>query len=148
MRTAFATFCCAALLCGCGRPPPYGLRVLNRSTNDLALLHISSDAGDVWFPPIASAASSYEGMYGAPSPDITIWPRSHMLWVDQPARMPSKDVVVSFLTPSSVGPVTNRVRVVLSSADREAVRGSHGSFVFTVNADRTIATSVSPGSRL
>lgn len=122
------------------------MRVLNRSTNELVLLHMSWNGEDVWFPPIASAASSYAGMYGAPSADCTVYPNRHVLGVFEiPARMPSKDVLISYVTS---GPTTNRVLVAIPNADRKAVRRSYGNFVFVVNGNGTVSTTVSSQPRL
>jgi len=54
--------------------------------------------------------------------------------------MPKRGVLISYLTP---GPVTNSVRVVLSKEVLEAVRQSHSNFMFVVNADGTITSTVS-----
>jgi hypothetical protein len=129
MKAGLALCCCAMLLFGCSQR--YGIRVLNRSTNDLALLNISWDGHEVMFPPVASASASYGDAYGAPSPDVAVYPR---------VRMPNKQVLISYLTP---GPVTNSIPVLLSKEVFQAVRQSHGNFMFVVNADGTITSTTS-----
>jgi len=129
MKAAGVLSLCAFLFCGCSQR--YGIRVVNRSTNDLILLTISWDGHEVMFPPVASASASYGGMYGAPSPDVALYPR---------ARMPKKHVLISYLAP---GPVTNSVRVVLRKEVLEAVRQLHSNFLFVVNTDGTITSAVS-----
>ena len=115
----------------------YGIRVLNRSTNDLNLLTISWDGGEVVFSPVASASANYGDMYGAPSADVAVYPH---------ARMPKKSVLFVYVIPGSP-PVTNSVRVVVSKEVSAAVRESHGNFMFIVNADSTISSALSPESK-
>ena len=129
MKTAFALCLCAALLSGCTQR--YGIRVVNRSTNDLSMLAITWDGCEVMFPPVASASASHGDSYGAPSPDVAVYPG---------VGMPKRDVLISYLT---AGPVTNRVRVVLSKEVLDSVRLLHSNFMFVVNANASITSSVS-----
>ena len=95
------------------------------------MLTISWESGEVCFPPVGSASAAYSEAYGAALPDVAIYPH---------VRMPKRNVLISYLTP---GPVTNSVRVVLSTEVLQAVRQSHSNFIFVVKADGTITSTVS-----
>jgi hypothetical protein len=130
MKTAFV-ICLCALLLGCSQRQQYGIRVLNRSTNDLSLFTVSWDGAEVIVPCVASVSASYGQAYGAPSSDVTVYPR---------APRPTTKVLISYLTP---GPVTNTSWVVLSKGVLQAVRDGHSNFMFMVNRDATITSAVS-----
>lgn len=136
VKTAFALCLCPTLISGCSQR--YGFRVLNQSTNDLGLLTISWGGNEVGFPAVARANASYGDCYGCPGSDVAMYPR---------VRMPTKDLVISWLTPGPVRAVTNRVRVELSKDVLEAVRRSHSNFLLVVNADGTISLGVSAEPR-
>ena len=133
MKAAISFAICALVLFGCSQR--YGIRVLNRSTNELGLLAMSWDGAEVAFPPVASVSADYSGAYGAPSTDLTLYPRS---------CMPTKNVLVSYLTVGGSVTVTNSVRIVIPDQVLEAVRHSHSNFMFVVNTDNSITVGISP----
>ena len=95
------------------------------------MLRLSWDSGEVMFPLVASASASYRDAYGAPSPDVTVYPG---------VPMPTGEVLIRYLM---FGPVTNTVRVMLPEDVSKAVRESRSNFMFVVNTDATITATVS-----
>ena len=123
----------ALVLCGCSQR--YGVRVLNRSTNDLSLLTMYWDGKEVAFPPVASTSADWSGTYGGPSADLTLYPR---------IRMPTGEVLVSYLTPGATAAVTNNVRISIPQGVMEAVRHRGSNLIFVVSMDNSITLGVSP----
>jgi hypothetical protein len=136
MKAAILLAVCVGVLFGCSQQ--YGIRVLNRSTNELGLLTMSWDGTEVAFPPLASALADYKGAYGAPSEELTLYPRT---------GMPTREVLVSYLTPGATAAVTNSFWMVIPKQALEAVRHSGSNFLFVVNTDNSIGLGISPDAR-
>src|SRR3954469_20193439 len=99
-------------------------------------MHVSWEGADVWFPTIASPARPWADAYGAPDSDVAIFPHRYLLRIiDLPARIPKKDVLISYVTR---GPVSNCARVLIPKADRQGLRRPNGILLFVVHNDGTI----------
>ena len=134
MKTVYALCLCVALFSGCSQR--YGIKVVNRSTNEIVMLKISWPGGEVnVLEGLASASASRNGMYGGPSADVTVYPH---------VRTPTKEVLISYLLCHPPhGFVTNSVRAVIPKDVSEAVRQTQGNFMFVINANGTITSTVS-----
>lgn len=110
------------------------MRVLNRSTNNISQLTMTWERGYLSFPPMAPYKAQFPGAFGAPHWDTTIFLRS---------RIPEGQVIITYLTP---GLITNRVVVPLAASDVDAVRFSRSNFMFVVNSDRSITSTVDGGN--
>jgi len=124
---------CAGLVVGCSQR--YGIRILNQSTNSLCLVTLSWGGSEVLLPAVGTALADHTGVYGMPYPDMTFWPRT---------RMPTKDVVFSYLTWAGGVPLTNSVRIAIPRQVLEEVRHSRSNFMFVVNMDTSVTLGVSP----
>ena len=136
MKSIVFIYLSAVFLFGCSER--HGFRVVNESTNILNLFTISWERGEVRFPGITGGHPPPDYSRGVPygdfGRDISMFPSVHM---------PTKSVLVTYLIPG-LPPVTNTLSIVLSEKVLKTVRHSHSNFLFVVNADGTITSSVSP----